>query len=145
MKRSQINKTKRKQRREIFKQRLAKRRELAIYILPNLFTTGNLLCGFVAIIKSLQGHYVIAAIAILVANLFDMVDGRVARMTNATTPFGMEYDSICDVVSFGVAPAILAYLWSLQPFGRIGWLVAFLYLACGAMRLARFNVHAMLC
>jgi CDP-diacylglycerol--serine O-phosphatidyltransferase len=112
----------------------------SIYVLPNLFTTGNLFCGFYAIIASLNGRFEIAAISILVANFFDIADGKVARMTNTTSKFGVEYDSLCDLISFGVAPSILIYTWALQPYGKFGWLASFLFTACGALRLARFNV-----
>src|ERR1700733_9449296 len=113
-----------------------------IYVLPNLFTTGNMFFGFLSMIQSLEGHFVIAAYCIVAAAVFDTLDGRVARMTHATSKFGMEYDSLSDLVSFGVAPAILLYLWALKPFDRIGWLASFMYMACGALRLARFNVQA---
>jgi CDP-diacylglycerol--serine O-phosphatidyltransferase len=93
-------------------------------------------------IQSLEGHFVIAAYAIVAAAIFDLLDGRVARLTQSTSKFGMEYDSLSDLVSFGVAPAILLYLWALKPFERIGWLASFMFMACGALRLARFNVQA---
>ncbi len=118
------------------------RKDLAIYFLPNLFTTANLFCGFFSIIASLKGEYSKAAIALFIASIFDFLDGRVARLTKAYSRFGEEYDSLADLVSFGVAPAILMYLWALKPYGRIGWLAAFLFLACGALRLARFNVQS---
>jgi CDP-diacylglycerol---serine O-phosphatidyltransferase len=113
-----------------------------VYILPNLLTSGSLVGGFYAIIAAFNGEYIIAAIAIMVAFFFDGVDGRVARLTRTTSRFGMEYDSLADLVAFGVAPAILVFSWALQPYGRLGWLAAFLYVACGALRLARFNVQA---
>jgi CDP-diacylglycerol--serine O-phosphatidyltransferase len=113
-----------------------------IYVLPNLVTTGNLFFGFYATILSMRGEIVWAAWAIVAAALFDQMDGRLARLTRSTSKFGAEYDSLCDLVSFGMAPAILLFNWSLQPFGRIGWLACFLYCACGALRLARFNVQA---
>lgn len=112
-----------------------------IYLLPNLFTMGNLFCGFFAIISAIKGNYPTAAAAIVVANVFDILDGKVARMMKATSRFGMEFDSLADLVSFGVAPALLIFQWSLISFGRIGWLAAFLFVACGALRLARFNVQ----
>lgn len=114
----------------------------AVYILPNLFTTGNLFFGFLSIIKSLQGDFSWAAIAILLATIFDMLDGRVARLTGGTSEFGVQYDSLCDLVSFGVAPAFIMYMAGLKDVGRIGWIICFLYLACGALRLARFNVQS---
>ena len=111
-----------------------------VYVLPNLFTTANLFCGVYAIISTLNNKFYHAAIAILLANIFDIADGKVARITNTTSKFGVEYDSLCDLVSFGVAPAILIYWWALKPFGRFGWMASFLFIACGALRLARFNV-----
>ncbi|PKN28082.1 MAG: CDP-diacylglycerol--serine O-phosphatidyltransferase [Deltaproteobacteria bacterium HGW-Deltaproteobacteria-21] len=112
-----------------------------IYILPNLFTSASLFGGFFAIIASTQGRYVPAAVAILIAAVLDGLDGRVARFTRTTSHFGVEYDSLSDVIAFGVAPGILAFQWALKPFGRFGWLAAFLYVVCGALRLARFNVQ----
>lgn len=111
-----------------------------IYILPSLFTTGNVFCGFYAFIAVLNEKFFIAAVAIVVAIIFDALDGRVARLTKTTSEFGVQYDSLADVISFGMAPALLAYAWVLKPFGRLGWLAAFLFLLCGALRLARFNV-----
>ncbi|MCB9027203.1 MAG: CDP-diacylglycerol--serine O-phosphatidyltransferase [Bdellovibrionaceae bacterium] len=112
-----------------------------IYVLPNLLTTANMFCGFFAIVYSIKGQFLIGSYAIVAAAIFDLLDGRVARMTNSTSQFGAEYDSLSDIVSFGMAPGILLFLWSLQPFGRLGWLAAFFYLACGGLRLARFNVQ----
>jgi CDP-diacylglycerol--serine O-phosphatidyltransferase len=111
-----------------------------IYILPNLFTTGNLFCGFLAIISVFQEKFYFAAIAILVAGVFDNLDGKVARLSGSTSKFGVQYDSLADIISFGVAPALLAFSWALRPYGRFGWLAAFLFVVCGALRLARFNV-----
>lgn len=111
-----------------------------IYVLPNLLTTGNLFFGFYAIIHSIQRDFTMAAYAIVAAAVFDLLDGRVARMTHSESEFGAEYDSLCDLVSFGMAPGLLLFLWSLESFGRIGWLAAFFYVACTALRLARFNV-----
>ncbi|MGE3972923.1 MAG: CDP-diacylglycerol--serine O-phosphatidyltransferase [Bdellovibrionales bacterium] len=122
--------------------RLRNRVPLSIYILPNLFTTANMFFGFMSVIYSIKGDYLTAAYAIVAAAAFDLFDGRVARMTNTTSHFGAEYDSLSDLISFGMAPAILMFLWALQPFGRLGWLAAFLFVACGALRLARFNVQA---
>lgn len=113
-----------------------------IYVLPNLITTLNMFMGYVAIIQAIKGEFLFAAYAIVAAAVFDLLDGRVARMTRSMSKFGAEYDSLCDLVSFGVAPGVLLYLWALQPFGRVGWLVSFLFAACGALRLARFNVQA---
>jgi len=112
-----------------------------VYILPNLFTTGNLFCGFWAIISVFQERFFYAAIAILLAVVFDVLDGKVARLSGATSKFGIQYDSLADLVSFGIAPALLAFSWALRPYGRFGWLAAFLFVACGALRLARFNVQ----
>lgn len=112
-----------------------------IYVLPNLMTTANLFCGFYSMIFSIQSEFKSASIAIVIAAIFDLLDGRLARLTHATSKFGAEYDSLCDLVSFGVAPAMLMYLWVLEPFGRVGMMAAFLFAACGALRLARFNVQ----
>jgi CDP-diacylglycerol---serine O-phosphatidyltransferase len=112
-----------------------------IYILPNLFTSASLFSGFYAIISSIQGRYDAAAIAIIISAVFDCLDGRIARFTQTTSHFGTEFDSLSDLVAFGVAPAVLAYLWALEPFGRLGWLAACMYVICGALRLARFNVE----
>lgn len=112
------------------------------YPLPCMLTCTSLFSGFYSIIASINGHFFAAAVAILIAAVFDGLDGRVARMTGSTSTFGMELDSLCDLVSFGVAPALLAYLWALTPYGRYGWLAAFLYVATTALRLARFNSQA---
>jgi CDP-diacylglycerol--serine O-phosphatidyltransferase len=113
-----------------------------VYILPNLFTTGNLFCGFWAIISVFQEKFFYAAIAILLASVFDILDGKVARLSGATSKFGIQYDSLADLVSFGIAPALLAFSWALRPYGKFGWLAAFLFVVCGALRLARFNVQS---
>jgi len=112
-----------------------------IYVLPNLITSGSLFAGFYSIAATYTGQFGKAATAILVGVVLDGLDGRVARMTKTTTKFGVEYDSLADLVSFGVAPAFLVYGWALARFGRWGWLAAFLYLICGALRLARYNVQ----
>jgi CDP-diacylglycerol--serine O-phosphatidyltransferase len=112
-----------------------------IYILPNTLTLCGMFCGFYAILASYKGNFVIAAWAILIANIFDGLDGWVARLTNSTTKFGIELDSLSDLVAFGVAPAVLIYSWALQPFGRLGWGAAFIFVICGALRLARYNVQ----
>jgi len=112
-----------------------------IYILPNIFTSLNIFAGFFAVISSINGDFPTAAIAILVAAVFDMMDGKIARATNTTSKFGVEYDSLADLISFGLAPGLMIYLWALKPLGRIGWLAAFLFMACGALRLARFNTQ----
>lgn len=112
-----------------------------IYIVPNIVTTANMFCGFYSIVASIKGDIVLAAWAIVAASIFDLLDGRVARLARATSQFGVEYDSLSDLISFGAAPAILLYQWCLSPFDRLGWMAAFLFLACGALRLARFNVN----
>ena len=111
-----------------------------VYILPNLITTDNLLCGFYSNILAMEGDFFLAAIPVLIAFVLDGLDGRIARMTNTTTKFGAEYDSLSDLVTFGVAPAVLVYVWGLTPFGKWGWLAASLFVICGALRLARFNI-----
>lgn len=120
----------------------ARRVGMHIYVLPNLLTTLNMFFGFFAIIYSINGNYIWAAYAIVIAAIFDQLDGRVARVTHSTSKFGAEYDSLSDLVSFGLAPGLLLFLWSLEPFGRVGWLASFFYVACGALRLARFNVQS---
>jgi CDP-diacylglycerol--serine O-phosphatidyltransferase len=119
---------------------LRERRGRGIYLLPALLTTGNLFCGFFAMILTTQQRYTEAAVAIFVAMVMDMLDGRVARLMKATSQFGVEFDSLADVVSFGVAPAFLLYAFALSALGRAAWLGAFLFVICGALRLARFNV-----
>jgi CDP-diacylglycerol--serine O-phosphatidyltransferase len=118
-----------------------RQKKLGIYLLPNLLTTGNLFCGFYSIIATINHDFRTAAIAILFAILFDILDGKVARLTGSSSRFGVEYDSLADLVAFGVAPALLVYMWALKPFGRLGWGAAFLFVACGALRLARFNTQ----
>ncbi|WP_446009949.1 CDP-diacylglycerol--serine O-phosphatidyltransferase [Candidatus Electrothrix sp.] len=110
--------------------------------LPSMLTCTSLFSGFYSMVASINGDFFPAAVAILVAGVFDGLDGRVARLTDSTSRFGMQLDSLCDMVSFGVAPALLAYLWALIPYGRYGWLAAFLYVATTALRLARFNSMA---
>ncbi len=112
-----------------------------IYILPNLFTTGSLFAGFYSMVATLNGDYRTAAIWILASSIFDGLDGKVARATGTTSKFGVEYDSLADLVAFGVTPGLLMYAWALRPFGRLGWVAAFLFVACAALRLARFNVQ----
>lgn len=119
-----------------------RRMAMYIYVLPNLLTTCNLGCGFLAAIFAIKGQFLFAAYAIVGAAIFDQFDGRLARLTRSTSKFGAEYDSLCDLVSFGMAPALLLYLWSLSPLGRLGGVACFLFVACGALRLARFNVQA---
>lgn len=125
------------------KERSARHENLrkGVYILPNLFTTGTLFAGYYSIISAMEGQYDRAAWFILIATVLDGLDGKVARMTNTTSRFGVEYDSLADLVAFGVAPGLLMYSWALTTFGKLGWLAAFLYVVCGALRLARFNVQ----
>jgi CDP-diacylglycerol--serine O-phosphatidyltransferase len=112
-----------------------------IYILPNTLTLCGMFFGFYAILASLKGNYLHASWAIIFATVFDGLDGWVARLTHSTTRFGIELDSLSDLVAFGVAPAVMLYKWALAPFGRVGLAFAFLFLACGALRLARYNVQ----
>ncbi|WP_395684196.1 CDP-diacylglycerol--serine O-phosphatidyltransferase [Dokdonella sp.] len=119
-----------------------------IYLLPNLFTTGAMFAGFYAIVAAIGGHYTDAAIAVFVAGILDGLDGRVARLTNTQSDFGVQYDSLSDLVSFGLAPSLVLYTWSLSAlkaygsgWGKLGWAAAFIYAACAALRLARFNTQ----
>jgi CDP-diacylglycerol--serine O-phosphatidyltransferase len=116
-------------------------RHRGIYLLPNLFTTANLFAGFYAIINAMNGNFYVAAAAVFVAMVLDSLDGRVARLTNTQSAFGAEYDSLSDMVAFGVAPALLAFEWALGSMGKVGWMVAFIYVAGAALRLARFNTQ----
>jgi CDP-diacylglycerol--serine O-phosphatidyltransferase len=116
-------------------------RRQGIFLLPNLFTTGALFAGFYAVIAGMRGNFEAASIAIFFAMVFDGLDGRVARLTNTASKFGAEYDSLSDMVSFGVAPALVVYSWGLSDLGKFGWAVAFIYVACAALRLARFNTQ----
>jgi len=112
-----------------------------IYVLPNLITTASLFAGFYSLIASIQEKFVVAAVAILVSLVMDGLDGRIARMTNTTSKFGAEYDSLADLVAFGVAPSILAYKWAMLFYGKWGWIAAFMFVVCGALRLARYNIQ----
>lgn len=118
-----------------------KPRARGIYLLPNLLTTASLFAGFYAIVAGMKGQYDMAAIAIFVAMIMDALDGRIARLTNTQTAFGAEFDSLSDMVAFGITPALVVYSWSLFGSGKFGWLASFLYAACGALRLARFNTQ----
>lgn len=125
---------------------IVEKRGRGIYLLPNAFTTSALFAGFYGMIAALNGRFEVAAIAVLIAMILDSLDGRIARMTNTTSAFGAEYDSMSDMVSFGLAPSLIVYEWSLSTmtragFGQLGWVAAFLYTACAALRLARFNVQ----
>jgi len=128
---------------ELQEQQVEKRDSIkrGIYILPNLVTTGSLFAGFYSLVATLNGNYSSAAIWIFVSAICDGLDGKVARMTGTTSKFGVEFDSLADVVAFGVTPGLMMYAWALKPFGRLGWLAAFLFVVCGALRLARFNVQ----
>jgi CDP-diacylglycerol--serine O-phosphatidyltransferase len=125
-----------KPRKTLFNPELRRR---GIYLLPNLFTTAALFCGFFAIVQAMKGGFEQAAVAIFVAMVLDGLDGRVARMTRTQSAFGAEYDSLSDMVSFGVAPALVTYAWALKDMGRLGWIAAFIYCVGAALRLARFN------
>ncbi len=116
-------------------------RRRGIYLLPNLFTTAALFAGFYAIVAAMNNRFEAAAVAVFIAMLLDGIDGRVARLTNTQTDFGAEYDSLADMVSFGMAPALVMYQWALSDLGKLGWLAAFIYTACAALRLARFNTQ----
>ena len=117
------------------------KRKRGIYLLPNLFTTAALFSGFYAVLAGINGKFEHAAIAIFVAMVMDGLDGRVARLTNTQTAFGAEYDSLSDMVAFGLAPSLVMYVWSLSGLGKLGWLAAFVYTAGAALRLARFNTQ----
>ena len=118
-----------------------KKRRKGIYILPNLFTLAALFGGFYAVVMAINGRFDLAAVGIFCAMVLDSLDGRVARLTNTQSAFGEQMDSLADMVSFGAAPALIAYVWSLKGLGRWGWIAAFVYCACAALRLARFNVN----
>jgi len=126
-----------------------KKRRRGIYLLPNLITTAALFAGFYGIVAAINERYELAAIAVFIAMILDALDGRVARLTNTQSEFGAEYDSLADMGSFGLAPALIMYVWSLSSlvdfswqWGKLGWLAAFMYVACAALRLARFNTKA---
>ena len=116
-------------------------RRTGVYLLPNLFTTAALFSGFFAIVSGMSGNFAQAAMAIFAAQILDGFDGRVARMTNTTSAFGVQYDSLSDLVSFGLAPALVVFSWALEPLGKFGWGAAFVFCACAALRLARFNTQ----
>lgn len=120
---------------------MRKRRRKSVYLLPNLLTSMSLFAGFYSMVATIDGKFVHAAIAILISGFFDIFDGTVARKTGSSSRFGVEYDSLSDAIAFGVAPGLLAYMWALKGYGRFGWLAAFLYVACGTLRLARYNVQ----
>ena len=120
----------------------ARRIRRGVYLLPSMFTMANMFCGYACIVYSMRGEFATAAPFIGFAVILDMLDGRIARMTGSTSEFGIEFDSLADIVSFGVAPAILAFTWGLQPLGQIGWAAGFLFVAAAAVRLARFNIQS---
>jgi CDP-diacylglycerol--serine O-phosphatidyltransferase len=120
----------------------ARRFRRGVYLLPSMFTMGNMFCGYACIVHAMRGELSTAALFIGFAFVLDMLDGRIARMTGATSAFGLEFDSLADVISFGVAPAILSFKWGLEPLGQIGWAAGFLFVAAAAVRLARFNIQS---
>jgi len=120
----------------------ARRLRRGVYLLPSMFTMANMFCGYACIVYSMRGEFATAAPFIGFAVVLDMLDGRIARMTGSTSAFGIEFDSLADVISFGIAPAILSFSWGLRPLGRLGWAAGFLFLAAAAVRLARFNIQA---
>jgi CDP-diacylglycerol---serine O-phosphatidyltransferase len=122
--------------------RPGRRLRRGVYLLPSMFTVGNMFCGYACIVHAMRGEFHIAAPFIGFAMVLDMLDGRIARMTGTSSDFGIELDSLADVISFGMAPAILSFAWGLQPLGRLGWAVGFLFVAAAALRLARFNIQA---
>jgi CDP-diacylglycerol--serine O-phosphatidyltransferase len=124
--------------RPIIKPKLRRR---GIYLLPNLFTTAALFAGFYAIVQAINGRFEHSAVSLFIAMVLDGLDGRVARMTHTQSEFGAEYDSLSDMVSFGVAPPLVMYLWSLKDMGKLGWTAVFIYCVCAALRLARFNTN----
>src|SRR4249919_3207320 len=113
-----------------------------VYLLPSLLTMGNMFCGYACVVYAMRGEYATAAPFIGFAVVLDMLDGRIARLTNTTSEFGVEFDSMADIISFGIAPAILSFAWGLQSLGRLGWAAGFMFVACAAMRLARFNIQS---
>ena len=121
--------------------RKSRRFQRSVYLLPSMFTVGTLFCGYACIVSAMRADYATAAVFIGVATVLDVLDGRIARLAGAASEFGGEFDSLADVISFGVAPAVLAFAWSLEPLGRLGWAVGFLYVTATALRLARFNVQ----
>jgi len=113
-----------------------------VYLLPSLLTMGNMFCGYACVVYAMRGEYATAAPFIGFAVVLDMLDGRIARLTNTTSEFGVEFDSMADIISFGIAPAILSFSWGLQALGRLGWAAGFMFVAAAAMRLARFNIQS---
>src|SRR5262247_3753717 len=121
--------------------RPGRRLRRGVYLLPSMFTIGNMFCGYACIVHAMRGEFETAAPFIGFAVVLDMLDGRIARMTGTASDFGVEFDSLADVISFGVAPAILSFAWGLSPLGRLGWAAGFLFVSAAAMRLARFNIQ----
>lgn len=119
-----------------------RRFQRGVYLLPGMFTVGNMFCGWACIVYAMRGDYATAAALIGIAMILDTLDGRIARMTDTTSDFGGEFDSLADVISFGVAPAVLMFAWGLEALGRLGWAAGFLYVSAAAIRLARFNIQA---
>ena len=122
--------------------RHGRRSRRGVHLLPGMFTVANLFCGWVAIVYAMRGDYATAAPFVALAMVLDLLDGRIARMANATSDFGEQLDSLADVVSFGIAPAVLVFAWALEPLGRLGWAAGFLWVTATAVRLARFNIQA---
>jgi CDP-diacylglycerol--serine O-phosphatidyltransferase len=122
--------------------RRARRLRRGVFLLPSLFTIGNMFCGYACIVYAMRGEFESAAPYIGIAIVLDMLDGRIARLTGTASEFGVEFDSLADVISFGVAPAVLVFSWGLAPLGRLGWAAGFLYVTAAAMRLARFNIQS---
>ncbi|MBI2834793.1 MAG: CDP-diacylglycerol--serine O-phosphatidyltransferase [Acidobacteria bacterium] len=112
------------------------------YLLPSMLTMANMFCGYACVVFSMRGEFTTAALFIGIAIVLDLLDGRIARLTGTSSPFGLEFDSLADVISFGIAPAILSFRWGLEPLGRSGWAAGFLFVSCAAMRLARFNIQS---
>ncbi|HSG00369.1 MAG TPA: CDP-diacylglycerol--serine O-phosphatidyltransferase, partial [Vicinamibacterales bacterium] len=119
-----------------------KRRRRGVFLLPSIVTVGNMFCGWACIVFAMRGDLATAAPFVGIAVVLDMLDGRIARLTNTTSAFGVEFDSLADVISFGLAPAVLAFAWSLEDLGRVGWAAGFVYVTAAAMRLARFNIQS---
>src|SRR5689334_11878870 len=113
-----------------------------VYLLPSLFTLGNMFCGYACVVYAMRGEYETAAPFIGFAIALDMLDGRIARLTGTDSAFGLQFDSLADVISFGIAPAILSFAWGLSPLGRLGWAAGFIFVTAAAMRLARFNIQS---
>lgn len=138
-KREDIRRSERGRRRR--RQRVRRRLRRGTYLLPSVFTTGNILLGFYAVVLGTRDRFEDAAVAILIAGILDALDGRIARLTGTESEFGKEFDSLADILTFGAAPGLLAFLWGLEGYGRVGWLIPLFFVLCTAIRLARFNVQ----